>query len=433
MTTTTESQYKRLERDYRIKNRMSVHKEGITSENVFSDVNPSPNTTPENPAKIRYKGLKERAALMDFQRQQSPIKGMRKCALYTIAEGVQSKIGTVKKDGSIFTAEQVPDVELSLSEYGYSFSGLQTCKNPSCVNCSRAISMQRAERIQKVLTATSSREWTRLFLTFTIPRQDCPRAAAKEIQRRWKRLQDRIQYRYRRDGQRVEFAKALDVTFRLRTYGRKKTYHVHLHIVMVIEGRHSIEEIDADLIRVWLAEQKDVECQPTERGQYIEEIKDNQALSKYVAKMAGLGLELMSSRTKTGKDDESLALPQLMQAANEGNKRARFVYREYLEGMRKLRTCSFSNGWDELKLPESEGEPDRNTITIPPKWWRVMRDYGLSVMVPEYLFRMTYIAKDEGKALSVFRRMMKSSAARGRWRLYRFMSEQITDKEIDGM
>tara|TARA_R110000868_G_scaffold373907_2_gene638245 strand:- start:935 stop:1570 length:636 start_codon:yes stop_codon:yes gene_type:complete len=145
----------------------------------------------------------------------------------------------------------------------------------------------------------------------------------------------------------------------------------------MIEGVASRAEVQGHIVKAWQGG-GDYSIKVDEQGQDVQEIRDNEQLSKYVAKMGGLGLELASSQTKKGHGG-SLSLPQVLETIIEGNTKNRRLYRDYLEMMKGVRTMSFSREWKELEKEykifmeentPSEGEKKRGyEMVIPPSWW----------------------------------------------------------------
>ena len=340
---------------------------------------------------IRQKGLQTRYDLLKIQRSYAPTKAMRNCSRFTIASLIKSddkgRFLMVKEKGKKTKRKHylnensvIPDMVIKSNQYGSTITGLQTCDNPNCVMCSRSRSMERAEKIDNVLkwTATGSKgqKWSRYFVTLTIQRQPCAKKAAQDVQKRWRTVQKALQYRYK--GKRLGFARAVDVTFRPDLIAANQCYHVHLHCIIIIEGVNPLEEVRKHIVNAWQSGDN-FGIVTNEKGQDVQMIRDNQKLSKYVAKMGGLGLELAASQTKKGKKG-SLSLPQIMIEITKGRTEYRRLYRDYLEMMKGVRTMSFNKTFNELfkewkehteKLQTSEKTEDLTEykITVPPTWW----------------------------------------------------------------
>ena len=308
------------------------------------------------------------------------------------AEGTYTMVkekGLTTKRKHYMDPDKIPDMVLKTNEYGSTITGLQTCDNPNCVMCSRGKSMDRAETISNVLqwvtrpctspmgSSRGTEKWSPYFVTLTVERQANARTAVQDIQKRWRAVQKSLQYRYK--GRRVVFARAVDVTFRPDWITRGQCYHVHLHCIVMIEGVAPRKEVRGHIVKAWKSG-GDYSIKVDEQGQDVQEIRDNEQLAKYVAKMGGLGLELASSQTKKGRDG-ALSLPQVLETIIEGNTKNRRLYRDYLEMMKGVRTMSFSKEWKELEKEykifmeenaPSEGEKKRGyEMVIPPTWWSV--------------------------------------------------------------
>jgi len=312
----------------------------------------------ENFFKVFESG-KERSDLLTFQREASPIKTMRSCSSVPVAK--------VNKQGL-----DVP-INLHINGFGWSFSGLNMCNNPFCVVCSRKRAKERAEKIHNGLTGCHSKGGKAYFLTFTIPRQNDIKEAIKNVRRRWKKVQEKIQYRFRTlQGLKVSFVKALDVTF--SEWASKGVYHLHIHAVFMIEKGHLESDVQ-EILKDWIeANKENLLIKANDKGQYCEPIKNLEKLSKYVSKMAGLGLELASQQTKKGKSSHSLSLVQVMEKASKGCDRCLNIYRDFLTAMKGARTIDFTRNWkdwiEEAQEEEAQEEDKKEySLNIPVAWW----------------------------------------------------------------
>jgi hypothetical protein len=336
---------------------------------------------------IRQRGLKTRYDYLKIQRSYAPTKAMRTCSMFTIKSlvktddkgdyiEVKQKGTTERRRHYLEDPDKVPDMVLKSNEYGSSISGLQTCDNPFCVMCSRGRAMDRAERIDRVLNRTA-RGYSRFFVTLTIERQADARRAVQDIQRRWRAVQKALQYRYK--GRKLAFSRAVDVTFRPDWIKVGKCYHVHLHTIIIIDGKVDRLEIEGHILKAW-GSGGDYTIKTSESGQDVQEVIDERRLAKYVAKMGGLGLELASSQTKRGKG-QSLSLPQLLESIEGGNVSHRRVYQEFLEMMKGVRTMSFSKAWTEIEKALDAEDTEQGVeesqkasrydfeAVVPPHWW----------------------------------------------------------------
>ncbi len=358
---------------------------------------------------IRQSGLKRRYDYLKIQRSYAPTKAMRNCSRFTIASliktddtgrymMVKEKGKTTKRRHYIADDTEVPDMVIKSNQYGSTITGLQTCDNPNCVMCARHRSMQRAEKIDKVLkwTAAGSKgqQWSRYFVTLTIQRQPCAKRAAQDVQKRWRTVQKALQYRYK--GRRLAFARAVDVTFRPDLIAAGQCYHVHLHCIVLVEGVAPLEEVRGHIVNAWQSG-GNFGIVTNEQGQDVQEIRSNEELSKYVAKMGGLGLELSSSATKKGRRG-SLSLPQVMEEIVNGKTELRRLYRQYLEMMKGVRTMSFSKAFNELEAEwdthaetlqtaDTAEESQDYCITVPPSWWAAVIALQSPIVQAVYWYR----------------------------------------------
>ena len=357
---------------------------------------------------IRQRGLATRYDYLKVQRSYAPTKSMRTCSMFTIASltkkdenGIYTMVkekGLTTKRKHYIDPDKIPDMMLKTNQYGSAITGLQTCDNPQCVMCSRGKAMERAEKISNVLKWVTSHKcvhgatWSPYFVTLTVERQANARTAVQDIQKRWRAVQKSLQYRYK--GRKLAFSRAVDVTFRPDWIARGQCYHVHLHCIVMIEGVASRKEVQGHIVKAWKGG-GDFSIKVDEQGQDVQEIRDNEQLSKYVAKMGGLGLELASSQTKKGHGG-SLSLPQVLESIIDGNTKNRRVYRDYLEMMKGVRTMSFSKEWNELEKefklfmeenPPAEGEKKRGyEMVIPPSWWAVCISMQSPLVQAAYMY-----------------------------------------------
>ena len=371
---------------------------------------------------IRQKGLKTRYDYLRVQRAYAPTKAMRTCSRFTIASLVKTddkgQYVEVKQKGTtdrrrhyLDDPDKIPDMMIKSNQYGSTISGLQTCDNPFCVMCSRGRAMDRAERIDKVLKYTMKGGYSRFFVTLTIERQADARRAVQDIQKRWRAVQKALQYRYK--GQQLAFSRAVDVTFRPDWIKVGKCYHVHLHTVIIIDDVIERADIREHIVKAW-SSGGDYSIKVDEQGQDVQDILDDSALAKYVAKMGGLGLELASSQTKKGKG-QSLSLPQLLEGITDGRTEYRRLYQQFLESMKGVRTMSFSKAWtaleqdadDELErlkaeygVQDEQSRPSSLEWTVPPSWWSVVISMQSEIVQAVYHWTQVVDSKAQGALLT---------------------------------
>lgn len=376
----------------------TLDKKGISAENntqggprpFFALDETQPTDAIKESNKYRQSGLSTRYDYLKIQRYYAPNKAMRTCSKYSIQSLIrtdeQGRYITVKEEGKtsrrkhyLDDSVEVPDVELKVNEYGATMTGLQTCDNPFCVMCARRRSMQRSEEISKALQVAEKRHWSRFFVTLTIQRQPDPKTAVKEIQRRWRAVQKALEYTYRtKQGVRVEFARAVDVTFKPELLKAGQCYHVHLHCVILIEStfnRNDYQNFRRRILDKWVSSGNS-DIVVNRQGQDIQTIRDNEQLAKYVGKMSGLGLELVHSQTKKGKKGGSLSLPQVLEKIIDGDTKLVRLYQDFLEKMKNVRTFSTSEGFESLAKEWDTENPEKSEFqglswTIPPHWWAV--------------------------------------------------------------
>jgi hypothetical protein len=303
---------------------------------------------------IRQKGLQTRYDYLKIQRNYAPSKAMRCCSMYTVQslvkEDTRGKYTLVKEKGSQNkikhyltpeSIEKIPDMKLKVSQFGSSLTGLQTCDNPYCCMCARTKSMQRSETIQGVLKHTDTLGYGQYFVTLTIQRQGDAKKAIKELQTRWRKVQKALQYRFqKKNGFTIDFIRAVDVTFKPQLSKINQCYHIHLHTIILINQYVPVDQVREIVLKSW-CRGGDASIRVNEDGQDVQDIRDTDKISRYVSKMAGLGLELAHSQTKKGLSG-SMSLPQIMEAIADGKTHLVRLYEEFLTSMKNVRTMSYS-------------------------------------------------------------------------------------------
>jgi len=291
-----------------------------------------------------------RYQLMQVQRKHATGKSMRTC--------MTTPIRTLNNHPSARDQQ----ITMHVNEYGYSVSGLGMCNNGFCIMCARLKAKERAENIMAGLQKIKGDKY---FITLTIPRQNDIAIAKKELQRRWKKLQNHLEYI---TCSNFDFCKALDVTFSYT----KDVYHLHLHCILIVPYNANVSDISS----VWIDANDDIIAQ--EQCQKIERIKCDKKLSKYVSKMCGLALEICSKDTKTKtKTHDSITLYQLMSDIEQGKKRAIAIYKDFLSKMSRAKTITFSQNW-RMKIKEQEDNTEQEdtkqgVLVIPVWWWKHMK------------------------------------------------------------
>ena len=306
----------------------------------------------------RYKQDATQAAhlksLVAFQRRNAPSKTMRTCTTTPIA-CIRS------------TAEDLTPITLKVNEYAYSLSGLNRCKNPMCTMCSRSRAGQRSHRIRQGIEGASDKGLEVLFVTLTIPRQETVKGAREEIAKRWAGVSSLFHQWKKAAGVSTYYARALDVTF--KKYVPTQRYHLHIHAVVVVSP--GVVNPAEQIQNRWLSYNRKG-CKARATGQHIESVKlqssDVGKVSKYVAKMAGLALEIANGTAKKSKGQSS-TLSDLMM---DDTPLTRSIYRDYLQGMKRARTMVFSRNWDDLIDDAEDEELSEYEVNIPLDKWSIV-------------------------------------------------------------
>ena len=302
--------------------------------------------------------------LIRFQRINAPAKTMRICTTIPISQ-INSNL------------EPEP-LYLNVTERSYSMSGLNRCKNPFCSLCSRSRAGERAHRLKQGINGAMLRKYPVYFVTLTIPRSGCIQSQKEEIKRRWKKVNNLFQSFRRNKATEVYTAKALDITFNPKV--DKQRYHLHIHAVVVLS--EEIEGFDDLIVRTWLNANHE-DCKASHKSQDIQRVGrtdlDTKRVGRYVAKMAGLALEITYGQRKEAKSKASWSLSEIiLQERHDGRKlglkKAVEIYTDFLQGMKRVRTLDVSRNWDELFM-DTAAEEDQQIymIEIPTDKWQLIK------------------------------------------------------------
>ncbi|MAB40252.1 MAG: hypothetical protein CL525_14310 [Aequorivita sp.] len=310
--------------------------------------------------------------LVNFQRVNAPNKTMRECNTTPIA--------VIRNDID-------HKITMRVNEYAYSMGGLNRCKNPFCVMCSKSRAGERAHRIKQGIEGAFSKGLGVYFVTFTIPRQKSIQTARKEVTERWKNMSKLFTRWKRQTGLKTHYARALDVTFKKYQYHQR--YHLHIHAVIVLDDvglldyynrdlepkqQHTIESL---LVNQWLGLNRvGMRCRTVSQDvqKVTNSLQDTGRVSRYCGKMAGLALEVSNGTMK--KSNSNSTLSDLM---IENTPKSIEIYREYLQGMKKARTLQFSRYWDDLIDDEEREDLESFEINIPLDKWAIVSTLWIEI------------------------------------------------------
>lgn len=303
--------------------------------------------------------------LVRWQRINAPSKTMRTCNTTPISQ-INPNI-------------EAEPLTMNLTEYSYSMSGLNRCKNPFCSLCSRSRAGERAHRLKQGILGAMLKNYKVYFVTFTIPRSQSIEAQKIQVQKRWKRLNNLFQSWRRYENSEVYTAKALDITF--NPYVKTARYHLHIHGIVITEKK--IDNAEDRMIRAWLGG-NDKDFRATYKAQDIQQVgktlQDTNKVGRYVAKMAGLALEITHGQAKEAKSKNSWTLSEIMLQKRHDERTLHFskaeeIYREFLSGMKKVRTLDVSRNWDDLFIDTEieENELQQYQIEIPIDRWQLLK------------------------------------------------------------
>lgn len=326
----------------------------------------------------------------------SPIKSMKLCGRTPIPSSDVKSMLRIYKNTAFLT-------------------GNSTCGSCWCPNCMQRNRMAKIERITAGLEGAFATGKKAHFLTLTRERGNDPFGQINDLMSGWKAEQDKVSYQLKKQGLSLDFVRSLDITFKI--YG-KDIYHPHLHIIVVIPdgftsfeswSRRTLEEIEelnksqrkkrrskrsknkekAKLFKYrpllkngklrykdgknykvtvstldqlftlsWHDVMKKKGLNVTLEAQYIEEIKENKGIDRYMGKFQGMGLELMNFQNKSGKEDkrgelqkhhDSIGFMQLLGWVSRGSHKALQVYQEHICASHGTRVIGFSENWKELE------------------------------------------------------------------------------------
>ena len=295
-------------------------------------------------------------SLFKLQRRYAHTKTMRNCMTMPIAIVNQS------------ACTQGVNPSIKVNEYSYSLGGLNRCKNAYCVGCTRSRIGKRSSRIKQGIIKAQTSGFTVLFVTLTIPRTSTILNAKEQIRQRWRAV-NRCFDDMRSQGKTVYYAKALDVTF--NPYQDRHRYHLHVHAVVVIDGY--TKDDNNNIIDAWLSQNKDTKA--LHKAQKIDIVNQNQTdtlkVSRYIAKMAGLGLEIASKAKEQTKSPLSISLFDLLMGCDNKPK-YRKIYSEFLKGMKRVNTLNFSKNWKDLE-EEEEDMYNETVYNIPVAKWQIVK------------------------------------------------------------
>jgi len=320
--------------------------------------------------------------LMKIQSRYAPNKTMRICHQIPIAH---------------LNKSFEENIAINVSNYGFSFSGLNRCKNPYCVMCSKSRAGKRTEKIRNGIIGAGEKGYQVYFVTLTIPRQDCIKKSRAEIVNRWKAISRVFEDMKKDYSEQVYFARALDVTF--NPYVDARRYHLHVHSVIIIKGDRD-DDVYKDLIlSAWMS-QNTSKCKALAKCQDWQKVNmtdsDMGRVSRYTAKMAGLALEVLSSQKQETKSKDTISFVQLLDDCKTKPK-SRKIYREFLEGMKRMNTLTFSRNWEDLFDPEETEKPYNIDFEIPLENWEPLKPlmYQVAEKLRYEIFENSWIPSDK--------------------------------------
>lgn len=293
-----------------------------------------------------------RKHLFNYQREKAPAKAMRTCQRVPI-EIISNK--TNKEEETVVTIE--------INKSGYKIKGMATCNNPNCISCANYRKSERAERVELGIYELQLQGYTPYFVTLTQPRSN---NLVKQLENTKLGIRN-IQRKLDRKKLEYESVIAKDITF--SNAQNKGTYHMHIHAIFMIKSDYSDNAIDTFISDAWRGSVKTAQMQ----CQKVERVKCKTKLSRYVAKMSGLAMEIGSQITK--RSWASMSLIQLMINAMDGDYFCEKTYQEFLAIMKGKKTLSFSRNWPKFEEDSIKIEEDKITLEVPAIWHIAAKDY----------------------------------------------------------
>ncbi len=346
---------------------------------------------------------------MSFQRGCNPRPAMQRCGLHLISTKRECAL-----TGSV-QMEQQP-VSLEVTSQRASFKGVMRCGNAYCVHCAAQYRQERGERIHRGLQHCIDEKLPAYFFTMTMPRCKDAKVQIKSLQRAWKLLQDKLSYALTKAGLHMRFVRSLDTTFAL---GRgRKTYHNHLHIIIVLSGAYgeSWSDFQSLLLEKFMHVSMRTGMGSVKAAQDVMPISSSEGISRYVTKWEGLAKEMLFKEGKVARkspygDRKAMGWMELIGAAERGDKQARAVYRDFIEASVGSKTVSFSQNWDHEVLMADEAESLEDAVLwsaeVHPSTWYSMYGIREEVLTAAY-YLVNTVKKIERaeKGLAVLRALL---------------------------
>lgn len=297
--------------------------------------------------------------MLKFQRTYATTESIKFCGLHAIPVMGQSPA-------------------LNVTAKGYSFSGLQSCGNRTCINCAGRAVNKKVNRIRAARKGAGIKGAKVLFVTLTTKRSNSVKEQIAELRKGWKAVQNRLDYDVKRKGGEYDTVRALDVTFK-PNWGNP--FHLHLHCLIIIKtdqwmlGKDGKEPLQ-DRIKAAFSKKAWNSRIAAQDVRIVR--RDSKSVDDYIAKFAGLGWELSNTLEKTGK--QGISLGQMIdQASSQSPAPARMVwiYQAYQKAMKGVKTMSFSKTWDRWIIVEAEEEEEEQApaLIISKPWWDLVRPY----------------------------------------------------------
>lgn len=307
--------------------------------------------------------------LVAFQRANAPSKTMRICNTVPI----QTINDNFNKE------EYGENLTMKVNEYGYGMHGLNRCKNPFCPMCSRSRAGERAHKLKRGIQQAQNKGYTTYFVTLTIKRSGSIKSQLESIRRRWGAINNLCSHLKRDYETEIYKARALDITF--NPYRPSQRYHLHLHCIFILEN--DVLDFSQKIKDVWIAQNKGKD-KADYKGQDVQKVgrleEDTNRVGRYVAKMAGLAMEITHGQRKEAKNSLSVTLKELMLGYTHSDRilhseKCIEIYQEFLEGMKRTNTLTISRNWKNLYEEEEEEEkPYTIEIEIPVECWNLIKN-----------------------------------------------------------
>ncbi len=275
--------------------------------------------------------------LMAFQRTFSTMKGHRKCNL-----------SPIQKHGS---------VELVCYEDGSRhFSGLMTCDNAMCMDCSRKIASRQAAKTRKSLIMAQNKGYNMYLLTLTQSKKGSLRDRVTLTQNVWNKLNNTTKQYYKRRGIEVFFGRGIDLTI---DTSKDKSFHPHVHAIVITSK--PIQDLKQEVWRRYKKYMKEEGKLVLYSGFDMRPINTIGGIERYITKcidkVNNVAYEILSTQ-KIGRKKSKTFYQFVRDICLDPSKDEIATYRHIIKSMQGFRWYSESQNMKKLREEYDETYPE---------------------------------------------------------------------------